>query len=222
MREVFARVRPTRCCTWRRNRTWIARSTDLTHSCGRTSSGTFTLLQAALEYWRTLDAERGRFRFIHVSTDEVYGSLGPRRSPFTEDTRYDPHSPYAASKAASDHLARAWHDTYGLPVIVTNCSNNYGPYQFPEKLIPVIILKALAGEPIPVYGAGDNVRDWLYVEDHAVRSAARARGGAPGRTYNIGGTTRCATSTSCVACASSWTRWRLAEDGGLTRSSSPS
>jgi dTDP-glucose 4,6-dehydratase len=150
--------------------------------------GTFTMLQAALAYWRSLDPGRAdAFRFIHVSTDEVYGSLGPDEPPFAEDTRYDPHSPYAASKAASDHLARAWHDTYGMPVIVTNCSNNYGPYQFPEKLIPVVILKALAGEPIPVYGAGANVRDWLYVGDHARALLRVTEAGTPGRTYNIGG-----------------------------------
>ncbi len=147
-----------------------------------TAAGRTRALALARCPWRA-----AAFRFIHVSTDEVYGSLGADDAPFTEDTKYDPHSPYAASKAASDHLARAWHDTYGLPVIVTNCSNNYGPYQFPEKLIPVIVLKALAAEPIPVYGAGDNVRDWLYVEDH-VRALVRVlKAGAPGRTYNIGG-----------------------------------
>ena len=149
--------------------------------------GTFTLLQAALEYYRTLDAESAsKFRFLHVSTDEVYGSLGPDGA-FTETTRYDPHSPYSASKAASDHLARAWFDTYGLPVIVTNCSNNYGPYQFPEKLIPVVILKCLRGEPIPVYGKGENVRDWLYVEDHCEALSLVVQHGKPGETYNIGG-----------------------------------
>ncbi len=150
--------------------------------------GTFSMLSAAAAYRATLGAQRtAAFRFIHVSTDEVYGSLALQDPPFTEETRYDPHSPYAASKAASDHLARAWHDTYRLPVIVTNCSNNYGPYQFPEKLIPVVILKALAGESIPVYGTGDNVRDWLYVVDH-VRALIRVvETGVPGRTYNIGG-----------------------------------
>jgi len=126
------------------------------------------------------------FRFLHVSTDEVYGSLG-ETGKFTESTAYSPHSPYSASKAASDHLARAWHDTYGLPVLVTNCSNNYGPYQFPEKLIPVVILKALRGEPIPVYGAGANIRDWLYVEDHAEALLAVLETGTVGETYNIGG-----------------------------------
>ncbi|MBN1192418.1 MAG: GDP-mannose 4,6-dehydratase, partial [Coriobacteriia bacterium] len=150
--------------------------------------GTFSMLQSALAYWRSLDApQTDAFRFIHVSTDEVYGSLGPDDPPFVEDTRYDPHSPYAASKAASDHLARAWHDTYGLPVIVTNCSNNYGPYQFPEKLIPVVIINALAGKAIPVYGAGENVRDWLYVGDHARALLRVLEAGVPGRTYNIGG-----------------------------------
>ncbi len=149
--------------------------------------GTLNLLQASLEHWRSLDAEASkRFRFLHVSTDEVYGSLGPEGA-FTETTRYDPHSPYSASKAASDHLARAWNDTYGLPVIVTNCSNNYGPYQFPEKLIPVVILKCLRGQPIPVYGKGENIRDWLYVEDHCEALALVVSKGQPGETYNIGG-----------------------------------
>jgi dTDP-glucose 4,6-dehydratase len=151
-------------------------------------TGTFQLLQAALGYWRTLlGAPRDAFRFLHVSTDEVFGSLGPTDKPFDEATAYDPHSPYSASKAASDHLVRAWHDTYGLPVIVTNCSNNYGPYQFPEKLIPVVILKCLRGEAIPVYGQGENIRDWLYVDDHARALLAAAERGVPGRTYCIGG-----------------------------------
>ena len=151
-------------------------------------TGTFQLLQAALGYWRTLTGSpRDAFRFVHVSTDEVFGSLGPGDKPFDETTPYDPHSPYSASKAASDHLARAWMDTYGLPVIVTNCSNNYGPFQFPEKLIPVVILKCLRGEPIPVYGKGENIRDWLYVEDHARALLLAAERGDPGRTYCIGG-----------------------------------
>ena len=129
--------------------------------------GTYTLLDATLAYWRTLDADaRARFRFQHISTDEVYGSLGPTGA-FTEATPYQPNSPYSASKAASDHLVRAWHHTYGLPTLTTNCSNNYGPYHFPEKLIPLIILRALRGERLPVYGKGENVRDWLHVEDHA-------------------------------------------------------
>jgi dTDP-glucose 4,6-dehydratase len=150
--------------------------------------GTFNLLQAALGHWRGLEgAEREAFRFVHVSTDEVFGSLGPEDAPFTEYTPYDPHSPYSASKASSDHLARAWQDTYGLPVMVTNCSNNYGPYQFPEKLIPVILLKCLRGEEIPVYGKGENVRDWLYVEDHCRALMRVLEAGAPGRTYLIGG-----------------------------------
>ncbi len=150
--------------------------------------GTFSLLEAARDYWSELkEGEKGSFRFLHVSTDEVYGSLDAEDHPFSEETPYDPHSPYSASKAASDHLARAWNDTYGLPVIVTNCSNNYGPYQFPEKLIPVVILKALKGESIPVYGKGENVRDWLYVEDHVRALELVVRKGTPGRTYNIGG-----------------------------------
>lgn len=149
--------------------------------------GTFQLLHVALGYWKSLPESAARsFRLVHVSTDEVYGSLGPT-GHFSEETPYDPHSPYSASKASSDHLARAWHDTYGLPVIVTNCSNNYGPYQFPEKLIPVVILKCLRGEPIPVYGKGENVRDWLYVEDHCQALLSVVRGGVPGHTYNIGG-----------------------------------
>jgi dTDP-glucose 4,6-dehydratase len=148
-------------------------------------TGTFNLLEAARAHW----VRQGRpeaFRFHHISTDEVYGTLGPT-GQFTEDTPYAPNSPYSASKAASDHLVRSWYETYGLPVLVTNCSNNYGPYHFPEKLIPVVILKALAGEPIPVYGAGENVRDWLYVEDHADALLTVLTRGAVGRTYNIGG-----------------------------------
>ncbi len=149
--------------------------------------GTYTLLEEALRYWRALPEERkARFRFVHVSTDEVYGSLG-REGFFTEETPYDPSSPYSSSKAAADHLARAWHRTYGLPVLVTNCSNNYGPYQFPEKLLPVVILKGLAGEPIPVYGKGENVRDWLYVEDHVRALLTVLAKGQAGETYNVGG-----------------------------------
>jgi dTDP-glucose 4,6-dehydratase len=179
--------------------------------------GTFNLLQASLAYWRSLPEEgcgkvgmckgenvqsesgdlhtlepsnfptQKSFRFLHVSTDEVYGSLAPDAPGFSETTPYDPHSPYSASKAASDHLARAWADTYGLPVLVTNCSNNYGPYQFPEKLIPVVILKCLRGEPIPVYGKGENIRDWLYVTDHAEALYTVVTKGRVGETYNIGG-----------------------------------
>jgi dTDP-glucose 4,6-dehydratase len=178
--------------------------------------GTFNLLQASLAYWRSLpeggtssvssasEPEQSSekvsdfnvskfqllqktFRFLHVSTDEVYGSLEADAPGFSETHAYDPHSPYSASKAASDHLARAWADTYGLPVLVTNCSNNYGPYQFPEKLIPVVILKCLRGEPIPVYGKGENIRDWLYVTDHAEALYAVVTKGRVGETYNIGG-----------------------------------
>jgi len=149
--------------------------------------GTFSLLQAAREYWLELDdAAQQAFRFIHVSTDEVFGSLGATGA-FTETTPYQPNSPYSASKAGSDHLARAWHHTYGMPVIVTNCSNNYGPYQFPEKLIPLVTLKCLASEAIPVYGQGENVRDWLFVEDHVDALLCVLQRGVPGATYNIGG-----------------------------------
>lgn len=172
--------------------------------------GTYNLLQACLEYWRSLPEECGNprglgasdkglidlrsqettrqsFRFLHVSTDEVYGSLEKDAPGFSETNSYDPHSPYSASKAASDHLVRAWGDTYGLPVLVTNCSNNYGPNQFPEKLIPVVLLKCLSGDPIPVYGKGDNVRDWLYVADHVDALYTVITKGQVGETYNIGG-----------------------------------
>jgi dTDP-glucose 4,6-dehydratase len=149
--------------------------------------GTFCLLQEALIHWRTLDAAaQARFRFHHVSTDEVYGALGPT-GVFTEETPYSPNSPYSASKAASDHLVRAWHHTYGLPVVISNCSNNYGPYQFPEKLIPLMIIKALSGERLPVYGRGENVRDWLFVEDHARALHRVVEAGRVGECYNIGG-----------------------------------
>ena len=148
-------------------------------------TGTFNMLEAARSYWDEQGKPEG-FRFHHISTDEVYGSLG-ETGMFTEDTAYDPRSPYSASKASSDHLVRAWGETYGLPILVTNCSNNYGPYHFPEKLIPVVILKALAGEPIPVYGDGLNIRDWLYVEDHADALLTVLAKGQVGRTYNIGG-----------------------------------
>ena len=148
-------------------------------------TGTFTLLEAARAYWTRQGKPEG-FRFHHISTDEVFGSLGPT-GKFTEDTPYDPRSPYSASKAASDHLVRAWHETYGLPVVLTNCSNNYGPFHFPEKLVPVVILNALAGKPIPVYGKGENVRDWLYVEDHADALLTVLEKGPVGRSYNIGG-----------------------------------
>ncbi len=149
--------------------------------------GTFSLLEAARRYWNALPADRKEaFRFLHVSTDEVYGSLGDE-GLFEEATAYDPSSPYSASKAASDHLAIAWHRTYGLPVVVSNCSNNYGPYHFPEKLIPLIILNAMDGKPLPVYGQGVNIRDWLYVEDHARALDLIASRGRPGEKYNVGG-----------------------------------
>jgi dTDP-glucose 4,6-dehydratase len=149
--------------------------------------GTFTLLHAARAYWTKLEpSAKERFRFHHVSTDEVYGSLGAE-GYFTEETPYDPRSPYSASKASSDHLVRAWHHTYGLPTLVTNCSNNYGPYHFPEKLIPLVILNAKAGKPLPIYGKGDNIRDWLFVDDHARALRLVLETGKPGETYNIGG-----------------------------------
>ena len=149
--------------------------------------GTYALLEVARAYWGQLDGERkAAFRFHHISTDEVYGSLGAEGF-FTEDMAYEPNSPYSASKASSDHLVRAWHHTYGLPTVTTNCSNNYGPYHFPEKLIPLMILNALEGKPLPVYGKGDNVRDWLYVDDHARALRLVLDEGVPGETYNIGG-----------------------------------
>lgn len=149
--------------------------------------GTYTILAEARGYWSSLDAvEKASFRFHHISTDEVYGSLG-ETGLFTEDTPYDPRSPYSASKAGSDHLVSAWWHTYGLPVLITNCSNNYGPYHFPEKLIPLMIAKALEGEPLPIYGKGDQVRDWLFVEDHVRALQAVFERGVPGRTYNVGG-----------------------------------
>ena len=149
--------------------------------------GTFSLLDVATHYWRGLsESDAPRFRLVHVSTDEVFGSLGTTGA-FTEETPYRPNSPYSASKAAADHLVRAWHVTYGLPCIITNCSNNYGPYQFPEKLIPLMIINAIAGKPLPVYGAGENVRDWLYVDDHADALLTVLDRGQLGQTYNIGG-----------------------------------
>jgi len=150
--------------------------------------GSFALLEETRAYWSQLpSAEQDRFRFLHVSTDEVYGSLGPRDPAFTEETPYAPNSPYSASKAASDHLVRSYHHTYGLPTVTTNCSNNYGPYQFPEKLIPLMILNALQRKPLPVYGDGRNVRDWLFVSDHCEAVRVALARGRPGETYNIGG-----------------------------------
>ncbi|OUR71057.1 dTDP-glucose 4,6-dehydratase [Methylophaga sp. 41_12_T18] len=149
--------------------------------------GTYTLLESTRKYWLALDKEQAeKFRFHHISTDEVYGTLG-ETGLFTETTSYQPNSPYSASKASSDHLVRAWHHTYGLPVLMTNCSNNYGPYQFPEKLIPLVISNALQGKPLPIYGKGDNIRDWLYVDDHARALRTVLAQGVIGETYNIGG-----------------------------------
>ena len=187
MRGAFARYRPDLVLHLAAE-SHVDRSIDGPDAFLRTNViGTFTLLQQSLQHWRTLDgAAREAFRFVHVSTDEVFGSLG-ETGAFDESTPYDPRSPYSASKAASDHLARAWHHTYGLPVVVTNCSNNYGPYQYPEKLIPLMIRKALDGEPLPVYGRGENVRDWLHVRDHARALRLAARRGVPGATYLVGG-----------------------------------
>jgi dTDP-glucose 4,6-dehydratase len=188
MRRIFAETRPDKVLHLAAE-SHVDRSIDGPAAFIATNvTGTFQLLQAALGHWKGLSgAARDSFRFVHVSTDEVFGSLGPTDPAFDEATAYDPHSPYSASKAASDHLVRAWHDTYGLPAVVTNCSNNYGPYQFPEKLIPVVILKCLRGEAIPVYGQGENIRDWLYVDDHARALLAAAEKGVPGRTYCLGG-----------------------------------
>jgi dTDP-glucose 4,6-dehydratase len=150
--------------------------------------GTFNLLEAVRAYWSELtDSEKSSFRFLHVSTDEVYGSLSPSDPAFSEANPYEPNSPYSASKAASDHLVRAWHNTYGLPVLTTNCSNNYGPYHFPEKLIPLVILNALAGKPLPIYGDGQQIRDWLYVKDHCSAIRRVLESGRLGETYNVGG-----------------------------------
>lgn len=187
MKEVVARFDPDRIMHLAAE-SHVDRSIDGPLEFVRTNvMGTAVLLQAAHAHWSGLDdTAKANFRFLHVSTDEVFGSLGATGF-FTEKTPYDPHSPYSASKASSDHMARAWADTYGLPVVVTNCSNNYGPFQFPEKLIPVVILKALRGEAIPVYGKGENIRDWLHVEDHCDALVTVVENGAIGETYNIGG-----------------------------------
>ncbi|HTR87377.1 MAG TPA: dTDP-glucose 4,6-dehydratase [Reyranella sp.] len=187
MAQIFAEVRPEAVLHLAAE-SHVDRSIDGAAPFIATNvAGTYVLLDAALAYWRTLDAEaRGRFRFQHISTDEVFGSLGAA-GKFTEATPYQPNSPYSASKAASDHLVRAWHHTHGLPTLTTNCSNNYGPYHFPEKLIPLVIIRALRGEKLPVYGKGENVRDWLHVEDHAEALTLVLRQGRPGETYNVGG-----------------------------------
>ncbi|MGA8262204.1 MAG: dTDP-glucose 4,6-dehydratase [Arenicellales bacterium] len=187
IREIFTRYRPARVMHLAAE-SHVDRSIDGPSEFINTNIvGTYCLLENAREYWRSLGPEeRARFRFHHVSTDEVYGSLG-ETGYFTEQTPYQPNSPYSASKAASDHLVRAWRRTYGLPTVISNCSNNYGPYQYPEKLIPLMVNKALAGEEMPVYGAGDNVRDWLYVDDHARALLAIVNHGVPGEVYNVGG-----------------------------------
>lgn len=188
MQECFRRFRPDLVMHLAAE-SHVDRSIDDARDFIQTNvEGTRVLLDEALAYWRTLEGGRRQtFRFHHVSTDEVYGDLGPQDPPFREGDPYRPSSPYAASKAASDHLVRAWHRTHGLPVVISNCSNNYGPRQFPEKLIPLAILKAVKGENIPVYGRGDNVRDWLFVEDHAEALLRVALDGRPGETYHIGG-----------------------------------
>ena len=183
--KVFAEYAPTRVLHLAAE-SHVDRSIDCPAEFMETNvMGTFHLLEAARAHWETKDRPDG-FRFHHVSTDEVFGSLGAT-GQFTETTPYDPRSPYSSSKAASDHLVRAWHETYGLPIVLTNCSNNYGPYHFPEKLVPVIILNALAGKDLPIYGDGSNVRDWLYVEDHADALLKVLAEGQNGRSYNIGG-----------------------------------
>jgi dTDP-glucose 4,6-dehydratase len=188
MREVMRRIRPDAIMHLAAE-SHVDRSIEGPEAFVMTNIvGTFRLLSTTLEYYRGLTGPRkDAFRFLHVSTDEVFGALGAGDEPFCETTPYDPRSPYSASKASSDHLARAWGHTYGLPVIVTNCTNNYGPYHFPEKLVPLIILRALNGEELPVYGDGSNVRDWLYVDDHARALATVVVSGKPGETYCIGG-----------------------------------
>ena len=187
LRRVFEQYRPTAVMHLAAE-SHVDRSIDGPADFIRTNvTGTFTLLEAALRHWKAADEDlKRRFRFLHVSTDEVFGSLGATGF-FTEETPYAPNSPYSASKASSDHLVRAWHHTYGLPTLMTNCSNNYGPYQFPEKLIPLVIRNALAGKPLPIYGKGDNTRDWLYVDDHARALRTVLERGVPGESYNIGG-----------------------------------
>jgi dTDP-glucose 4,6-dehydratase len=187
MRRIFAEIRPDAVMHLAAE-SHVDRSIDGPGDFIRTNVvGTFALLEAARAYWSTLDgAARERFRFHHISTDEVFGALAEGDAPFTETTPYDPRSPYSASKAASDHLARAWQHTYGLPTIVSNTTNNYGPWQFPEKLIPLIVLNALEGKPLPIYGDGTNQRDWLFVDDHAAALVRVLERGEPGRTYAIG------------------------------------
>ena len=187
MSELFSRYRPVAVMHLAAE-SHVDRSIDGPADFIQTNiNGTFSLLEAALSYWKELDSEgQGAFRFLHVSTDEVFGSLGDEGF-FHEEYPYQPSSPYSASKASSDHLVRAWHETFGLPTLVTNCTNNYGPFQFPEKLIPLVILKILAGEQIPVYGKGDNIRDWLFVDDHVKALWKVVQEGAIGETYCIGG-----------------------------------
>lgn len=177
--------------------------------------GTFRLLEGVRHFWNTLsEADKAAFRFLHVSTDEVYGTLAPYDAPFSETKSYEPNSPYSASKAASDHLVRAWHHTYGLPVLTTNCSNNYGPYQFPEKLIPLVIANAIAGKPLPVYGDGQQVRDWLFVTDHCAAIRQVLENGRLGETYNIGGWNEMANLDIVHAVCAILDEWQPKDDGG--------
>lgn len=186
--QLLARYRP-RAIVHMAAESHVDRSVDGPAAFVHTNiEGTFELLEAVRGYWNGLAADdKAAFRFLHVSTDEVYGTLSPDAAPFTETHPYAPNSPYSASKAASDHLVRAWHHTYGLPVLTSNCSNNYGPYHFPEKLIPLLLLNALAGKPLPLYGDGKQVRDWLYVKDHCAALRRILAAGQPGQTYNVGG-----------------------------------
>lgn len=187
VRTLFREFRPERIMHLAAE-SHVDRSIDTPLEFVRTNvTGTAVLLQAALEYWRELsEPARSAFRFQHISTDEVYGSLGAS-GYFTEETPYAPRSPYSASKASADHFVRAWHETYGLPTLISNCSNNYGPYQFPEKLIPLVIINALEGKSLPIYGRGENIRDWLYVDDHVRALMLIGERGVPGETYNVGG-----------------------------------
>lgn len=188
VRDLLARYSPRAIVNFAAE-SHVDRSIDAPHAFIDTNVvGTATLLDCARAYWSTMDeADKATFRFLHISTDEVYGTLGVDEPAFTERNNFEPNSPYAASKAASDHLVRAWHHTYGLPVLTTNCSNNYGPYHFPEKLIPLMIVNALAGKSLPIYGDGLQIRDWLYVTDHCAAIRRVLEAGRPGETYNIGG-----------------------------------
>ncbi|WP_156678070.1 dTDP-glucose 4,6-dehydratase [Sphingomonas profundi] len=213
MARLFAEFRPT-IVTHLAAESHVDRSIDGPAAFIQTNVvGTFTMLSAALDHWRSLEgAEKQAFRFHHISTDEVFGALGDE-GYFTEDTAYDPRSPYSASKAGSDHLVSAWHHTYGLPVVITNCSNNYGPYHFPEKLIPLMIIKCLSGEALPVYGKGANVRDWLYVDDHVRALRAVFERGRLGASYMVGGNSERTNLTVVTTICDTLDRIRPRADG---------